>query len=87
MCSIHQRIAKKYFAVFEEIRGQIQTDASDDAIYRLKLAKQKAADECLMLHGCVYAERYLKSVQAPTPPKRNLVILQQHVDELLKTVR
>ena len=83
---MHQRIAKKYHAAFEEIRGQIQTEAADDAVYRLKLMKQKTADECLMLKGCAFAERYLKAVQSPTPPKRNLVILQQHVDDLMKAV-
>lgn len=84
MCSLHPRIAKKFGAGFEEIRGQIQLEATDDAVIRLKTLKQKAGDECLMLTGCAFAERYLKILQAPTPPKRNLPLLQQHVDELIK---
>lgn len=84
MCSLHPRVAKKFGAAFEEIRGQIQLEATDDAVYRLKLLKQKASDECLMLTGCAFAERYLKLLQAPTPPKRNLLPLQQHVDDLVK---
>jgi hypothetical protein len=87
MCSLHPRIAKKCSAAIEEIREAIHTEASDDSVYKLKLLKQKSIDECMMLKGCAAVEKYLKVLRAPTPPKKNLVILQNHVDELIKIIR
>jgi hypothetical protein len=87
VCSLHTRIAKKFSTEFQTLRDAVQTDVSDDAIFRVKLFKQKAADECLMLTGCAAAEKYLKVLRSPTPPKRNLMMVQQHLDELLKQIK
>lgn len=87
MCSLHTRIAKKYNAEFESLRGEMLTECSDDNYYRLKVVKQKASDECLTLAGCASAEKFLKYLRGPTPPKRNLPMVQNHLDEMIKMIR
>ena len=87
MCILHARIAKKYVAEFESLRLLMGMDMTDDVVYKLKYFKQKATDDCIVLHGCPAVDKYLKYLQAPTPPKRNMVVLQNHVDDLIKALK
>lgn len=87
MCSLHTRVARKTAAAFEEFRAEVAHDIPDDTYIRLKATKQRAADELMMMKGCASAERFLRVLQGPTPPKKNITQVQQHIDDLIKTIR
>ncbi len=87
MCSLHTRVAKKCSATFEALRAEATHDVPDDTYIRIKAAKQRAVDELMMLQGCASSERFLKALRGPTPSKKSITLVQQHLDDLIKNIR
>ena len=69
VCSLHSCIAKKYNALFGELHAQVLVGATEDSICRLKLIKQKAADDFMMLKGCPFAERTIDGMKRLADPE------------------
>ena len=87
MCQDHGRLVRKYKKLLDDFTAQVSGAATQSDITVLKGLKQKGLDDFNSLMECSQKEKYIKALNGPTPPLKNLPLFQNRLDELKNAFR